>query len=1408
MIKYTKLHEIFYFSRTIKKYGKSDSFFLALQRMKKNIILPFLILCLGLVTANTLQAAVITHDISSSSLSVAGDSPDDYIIVGSTTTNKVVVNTGYTGTITLRNVSIQSLAATTGTNTYSPFTILGKYNCSNLAPVTKVNLILEGDNELLYTGGGYACLQVDQGAQIHISAIDPNDNASGRLSAKATPYVPGVNYSLAGAGIGAPGGNGSPGVAYINQGTSPITGGCSSPSNTAGGNIIISSGEITAWGGHGAGIGGGFTTYYNGIIIVYGGIVEARGGYDSAGIGSGCPLGTGVLTCYADVSTVVALPPSKITAYGAGKTAAGGVGMIQFPELGLTGTKNITYINDPNKPIITVRTEDDEPNANIYLDLTETPGLVEVFDTLKIDYDLKKVKVGKTEADGKMSFHARFEQNTTFFTDASSSNSSHLGRPYMPVTKKVLVEETVTLPLLGTEIAFVDYPSTPLETGYTSTQAKQNAYCLKMMYDDPRAMTNVTFAIQGGADFLPMIFLESDSSTVTSAPTELNPGDVYFIILPIQQGKPMGIYSDVLLIHGDWQGTPLPGYIRRVGEQRIVHNDTNDNTYIKVTASPNKFEATYPATNTVALTLNITHQGMTIPYKSTDVTAKYLITTEADYDAALAANPINSWPVLNIPAGDNVNTVTNASFSGKAIGTYYIHWYVVSGVVYAHSRTVINPPRQYGGFGPYSIITSLNAGSLSGNQYVCSGQTPSEIIGEASTGGSGNFTYQWQKSTDGTTWNNVGGNTVNYTPDPLTASPTYFRRLTTDNTYGGTTPSDNVFSISIVQSGMVLYWKKNAVDNNWNNPANWEDASGNSVTVVPLSCTDVHIPGNAAKYPSLDPVNSPRAGYGLPTCNDITFHFGAEIARTDSLIYNKAYIQYNFGYYDQQNLIQKGWDTYSATPMARERWYALSAPLKKVVTGDFTLGGFPFTWQRGFMSSRDRSGILNGNWYYPENTIALEIGAKQNYAISLYIADYNPSLQGQDNHSGLNNLHGIFEVPYFENSAVNTHHRIHSYSGGVSKFNYFNREDPSFPLMNDRYDVITRGAESYRFIFEGDNNQPKSTFTIKVPVVDSDGDLQPDEVMIGNPFISSLDFYNLYQGNSGKMEDYYRLYNNGIFETHTATRGDYIAPLQAFFIKPIGVIGSEVELTFAYTTSVTRTGTHQLRSSVDYAPKADDLLTVSVSNNTGESWASICYSEGKDIDQLFCNDSTNMSLPQVYLIGEKGRKNAVQYIGTSSATIPLGIWSIEKLSGQYQLSFGNVDQLGVTSLSLLDKETGTTQDLFVNSTYSFTIGSGFSGNDLADRFLLKAGKQFTSIDDLSDQSFDATIYAVGNTLYVESESGINEIALVNAQGMKVYAENAAGKTTFSKQLNLARGIYIVSARLQNGETKIEKIVIR
>jgi hypothetical protein len=38
----------------------------------------------------------------------------------------------------------------------------------------------------------------------------------------------------------------------------------------------------------------------------------------------------------------------------------------------------------------------------------------------------------------------------------------------------------------------------------------------------------------------------------------------------------------------------------------------------------------------------------------------------------------------------------------------------------------------------------------------------------------------------------------------------------------------------------------------------------------------------------------------------------------------------------------------SSTPLARERWHMLAAPLRGVVTGDFSFGGFPLTFLRKF----------------------------------------------------------------------------------------------------------------------------------------------------------------------------------------------------------------------------------------------------------------------------------------------------------------------------------------------------------------------------------------------------------------------------------------------------------------------------
>jgi hypothetical protein len=505
-----------------------------------------------LLLAKEEATAQILHDISTSSLTIPGNSTNNYIIIGTTTNNYIVVNTGYRGSITLRNVNIYL------SGLYSPLSIQGANNCSNLTPVSIVNIILDGTNILTSSGAnGCAALQVEQGAQINISAINPFDNSTGKLLATAS------NISC-GAGIGALIHN-----TFESTANSIITGGCSSPGTTAGGNIIISSGTITAQGGHGAGIGGGYKTYYDGMIVIYGGIINSTTIRHAAGIGSGCPNGKGVESCYTANSSIIVLPPSQISAYGAGSTS-----YLPIDSLALAGANDIVYIGDPAKPLVSVHTEDYEPKATIYVDLSQDPSISKVINTLipKNKLDVNQVKFGIANSSGIYQFNGILQNNTTFFTDANSSKPATRGRPYLPEKTVLPSGGTVVLKLLQTNLSLLPFLSSPLDEGYTSLQGNKNAYRVKLIYSDAVPMNNVVFDLANGtnSDFESIKFFAADSITPIAQPTTLNNGNTIYISVPIQTGKKVGEYTDVLRIIGTWNGSST-GYIRQVIKQHVLH---------------------------------------------------------------------------------------------------------------------------------------------------------------------------------------------------------------------------------------------------------------------------------------------------------------------------------------------------------------------------------------------------------------------------------------------------------------------------------------------------------------------------------------------------------------------------------------------------------------------------------------------------------------------------------------------------------------------------------------------------------------------------------------------------------------------------------------------------------------------
>lgn len=123
----------------------------------------------------------------------------------------------------------------------------------------------------------------------------------------------------------------------------------------------------------------------------------------------------------------------------------------------------------------------------------------------------------------------------------------------------------------------------------------------------------------------------------------------------------------------------------------------------------------------------------------------------------------------------DIATKTGQNFSSTAllIQTTYLRRKVTetnsNTIDYSDVATInVNPPFSYTVLSPAS-------------QDIFSGQTPASITGTAATGGncSGNYTYQWQYSTNGGgTYQNVStnGTGLNYSPGQLTAT-TYYRRM-------------------------------------------------------------------------------------------------------------------------------------------------------------------------------------------------------------------------------------------------------------------------------------------------------------------------------------------------------------------------------------------------------------------------------------------------------------------------------------------------------------------------------------------------------------------------------------------------------------------------------------------------------
>lgn len=132
----------------------------------------------------------------------------------------------------------------------------------------------------------------------------------------------------------------------------------------------------------------------------------------------------------------------------------------------------------------------------------------------------------------------------------------------------------------------------------------------------------------------------------------------------------------------------------------------------------------------------------------------------------------------------NINNETGQNYlSGSLTNTLYLRRLVSSGVCQLVAGNTLT----------LQVEQNISNNTITQNQTICTGFVPSMLSGSLPAGGSGNYTYQWQSSTDNINWTQISGGTgINFSPG-TTHFQTYYQRIVN----GGLCPASLSNSIII-----------------------------------------------------------------------------------------------------------------------------------------------------------------------------------------------------------------------------------------------------------------------------------------------------------------------------------------------------------------------------------------------------------------------------------------------------------------------------------------------------------------------------------------------------------------------------------------------------------------------------------
>ena len=502
----------------------------------------------------------------------------------------------------------------------------------------------------------------------------------------------------------------------------------------------------------------------------------------------------------------------------------------------------------------------------------------------------------------------------------------------------------------------------------------------------------------------------------------------------------------------------------------------------------------------------------------------------------------------------------------------------------------------------------------------------------------------------------------------------------------------------------------------------------------------------------------------------------------------------------------------------------IATPLKDMVSGDFGVGGYPKTYQR-YLKMSTATPLTDASFTKPFNS-QVEPLSNHNHAMALRVAGYQSGKVGYSDHTRLNMLDGIFRLPFFENPRSSSAYAHHDYDEHTetSTFRYYNENTLALTNRTDSYKRTL--PDAFRFVFEKNNPGRRGKIgNILVGGVNTEGyslGAKPtggvgDWIMLGNPFMTPMDFDKFYEVNQDKIEPYYYLFTENVWKVYSkatapaSTLSKEIAPLQSIVVKRkvagdllFPTSGDKSVLLPSWRTG--QPGRYEVKNA-GVVSMVEVPLTINVANREGD-YSQAFLGWTNDVSAPAFVNSEYASMPTVFLVEpDAGDYNAITYPKRAHGTINLGVAS--SLSSPLTLSFDHIDRSVYEELTLVDKHEGVEQDLLSNPQYDFIHKPDTTP---ATRFALRI-KRFgitnvTSSDEMPIAEFKM-FYRAGS-LRVESPDALHRVVVYDMQGKTLADEVLTDNATRTVEIdtNNAHGVVVVEVFFKNGMRTVRKYDLR